>query len=151
MEDVTGVPTGFFTGALVGCIGSSIAPATAASTCALGSLGVVGACAIGGAATFWGARRLVSGTLDGARNAWNDGDYSWCSALFALSAAELGGLAFLAAGIGSTCLNIAIHPVFVCALLGTAPMLAPILIATAFSGIAALGSLVCSSDNVFGL
>lgn len=149
MEDVTGIPTGFFTGALVGYVGSSIVPATAASACALGSLGVVGACAIGGAATFWGARRLVGATLEGASNAWKDGDYGWSSALFALSAAEIGGLAFLAAGAGAACLNIAIHPVFVCALCGTAPMLIPILIATAFAGIAALGSLVCSSDNVF--
>lgn len=151
MEDVTGVPTGFLTGALVGYIGSSIVPATAAAACALGPLGVVGACAIGGAATFFGGRYLVTSTLESAKNAWDEEDYGWCSALFSLTAAELGGLAFLAAGIGSTCLNIAVHPVFICALCGAAPVLVPILLAAAFAGFAALGSLVCSSDNVFGI
>lgn len=145
MRDVTGVPTGFFTGALVGYVGSCVAPASAAA--AGGTLGVVGACAIGGAATFFGGSYLVGKTLNSATDAWSNGDYGLSSAWFALSAVEIGGLAFLAAGTGSVCFNLAIEPVFFCALCGSGPMLVPILIAMAFAGFAALGSAVCTSDS----
>lgn len=149
MKDVTGVPTGFFTGALVGGIGSYILPATAAA--AGGTLGVVGACAITGAATFFGGSYLVGATLESATDAWKSRDYGLSAAWFALSAAEIGGLAFLAAGTGSLCFNLAIEPLFFCALCGLGPVLVPTLIAAAFVGFVALGSLVCSSDNVLSL
>ncbi|NCT57394.1 MAG: hypothetical protein GW760_06780 [Legionella sp.] len=156
MRDVTGIPTGFFTGAAVGYVGSYIgsyvAPASAAAAGgALGALGVMGACAIGGAVTFFGGSYLVGATLERATDSWKSGDYGLSSVFFALSAAEIGGLAFLAAGIGATFLNIAVQPVFLCALCGAGPMLVPILIAAAFAGLLALGNLACSSDNVLSL
>ncbi|MDF1827857.1 MAG: hypothetical protein P1U39_06215 [Legionellaceae bacterium] len=149
MRDVTGVPTGFFTGALVGGIGSYILPATAAA--AGGTLGVMGACAITGAATFFGGSYLVDATLESATDAWKSRDFGLSAAWFVLSAAEIGGLAFLAAHAGALCFNLAIEPLFFCALCGTGPMLVPILIAAAFAGLVALGSLVCSSDHSLSL
>ena len=112
-NDVTGVFNGILTGVVVGSVGSYLAPASAAA--AGGALNVMGACALGGAVTFFGGSYLTHETGKQAKKSWDEGNYTLSAVLCALTAAEIGGLAFLASGIGASMLNLAVHPVL-CAL-----------------------------------
>lgn len=121
-------------GIAVGGVGSFFAPASAVA--AGGTLGVMGACVVGGAAVgFFGAGALVKET---AHAAWYEDDYVSSMGLFSLAAAELFAIGVAEAAVGASVLGVSFYPVFVCVLLGFTPFIAPLLFAACIVGIAAL-------------